>query len=77
MARDLDMRDMVAMSILLTGFTPHLSRQLSAETIYGGSAPNSALPSSVQRLPMVVGGTAGDSSRARGFVRRLIDRLLG
>ena len=38
MSRDLDMRDMVAMSILLTGFAPHLTRQLSADSIYGVSA---------------------------------------
>jgi len=31
---NVDMRDMVAMSILLTGFTPYLSHQLNAESVY-------------------------------------------
>ena len=36
--RAVDMRDMVAMSILLTGFTPYLESRLSADAIFGGSA---------------------------------------
>lgn len=32
--RSMDMRDMVAISILLTGFTPYLSHQINAETVY-------------------------------------------
>ena len=34
--RDIDMRDMVAMSILLTGFTPYLTDQLNVDAIYRG-----------------------------------------
>ena len=34
--RTIDMRDMVAMSILLAGFTPYLTDQLNADTIYRG-----------------------------------------
>lgn len=34
--REMDMRDLVAMSILLAGFTPYLSNQLNVETVYGG-----------------------------------------
>lgn len=34
--RAMDMRDMVAMSILLTGFTPYLESRLSADAIFGG-----------------------------------------
>ena len=34
--RAVDMRDMVAMSILLTGFTPYLESRLSADEIFGG-----------------------------------------
>jgi hypothetical protein len=34
--RVIDMRDMVAMSILLAGFTPYLADQLDAGTVYGG-----------------------------------------
>lgn len=35
--RIVDMRDMVAMSILLTGFTPYLNSSLDADTIYRGT----------------------------------------
>ncbi len=35
--RAIDMRDMVAMSILLTGFTPYLSDRLNADQIYQGA----------------------------------------
>lgn len=35
--RAVDMRDMVAMSILLAGFTPYLTDQLNAESVYRGS----------------------------------------
>ena len=38
MERDLDMRDVVAMSIMLTGFTPYLESRLNADAIFGGSA---------------------------------------
>lgn len=34
--RAIDMRDMIAMSILLIGFTPYLTDQLDAETVYLG-----------------------------------------
>jgi hypothetical protein len=34
--RTIEMRDMVAMSILLVGFTPYLSDQLDAEVVYRG-----------------------------------------
>lgn len=34
--RDVDMRDMIAMSILLAGFTPYLSGKLCTDTVYGG-----------------------------------------
>lgn len=36
--RTVDMRDMVAMSILLTGFMPYLESRLSADAIFGGSS---------------------------------------
>lgn len=35
--RAIEMRDMVAMSILLAGFTPYLTDQLNAEAVYRGS----------------------------------------
>lgn len=35
--RAVDMRDMVAMSILLAGFTPYLAAQLNADSVYRGA----------------------------------------
>ena len=35
--RTVDMRDMVAMSILLAGFTPYLTAQLNADSVYRGA----------------------------------------
>ena len=35
--RAVDMRDMVAMSILLAGFTPYLSSALDADIVYRGA----------------------------------------
>lgn len=37
MLRDIDMRDLVAVSILLAGFTPYLSEQLDADVVYRGA----------------------------------------
>lgn len=34
--RAVDMRDLVAMSILLAGFTPYLSNALDADVVYRG-----------------------------------------
>jgi hypothetical protein len=35
--RAIEMRDMVAMSILLAGFTPYLSDRLNADDVYYGA----------------------------------------
>ena len=35
--RDIDMRDMVAISVLLAGFTPYLSHQVDSNIVYRGS----------------------------------------
>jgi hypothetical protein len=37
MLRDIDMRDMIAVSILLAGFTPYLSDRLDPDVLYRGS----------------------------------------
>ena len=37
MERDIDMRDMVAMSILLAGFTPYLTHGLNPDVVYRGT----------------------------------------
>ncbi len=76
MARDLDMRDLVATSILLTGFTPHLTPQLSGEAIYGGSTTGVSFAGPVQLLPMPASAAAVDNGRARGGFRRVLDRIL-
>lgn len=77
MTRELDMRDMVAMSILLTGFTPHLNRQLSADAIYGGGTQSAALAAAAQFIAMPAKAGSQPQNRARGFLRRFFGRVLG
>jgi hypothetical protein len=74
--RAVDMRDMVAMSILLTGFTPYLESRLSAEAIFGGGAtqarpfpPVAALAVGSVVAPVAVARPAGFLSRL-AFWRR-------
>lgn len=68
--RPLDMRNMVAMSILVTGFAPSLESRLSAAAIFGGSAqsaeqvaPVAALAVSSIGAPIAVAGQTGFLSR--------------
>lgn len=71
MTRELDMRDMVAMSILLTGFTLHLNHNLSPDAIYGGStlrAPFASVP---------VSSPSELDPQQRGFFKRMLDRVFG
>jgi hypothetical protein len=75
--RAIEMRDMVAMSILLTGFTPYLERRLSADAIYGGSTTNVASSAAVQPLLMAASGNSGGNRQARGFFGRLLGRVSG
>ena len=75
--RTIEMRDMVAMSILLTGFTPYLERRLSADAIYGGSTMNATFAPAVLPLPIPDSGNSGGNSQERGFFGRLVDRVLG
>ena len=75
--RAIEMRDMVAISILLTGFTPYLERRLSADAIYGGSTMNAPSASGVLALPIPDSGNSGGNSQERGFLGRLLDRVLG
>lgn len=72
--RAIDMRDMVAMSILLAGFTPYLERRLSGEAIYGAGAHASP---AVQPTPVATNATLADSKQARGLLGRLFDRVQG
>ena len=75
--RTIEMRDMVAMSILLTGFTPYLDRRLSADAIYGGSTMNATFAPAVLPLPIPDSGNSGGNSQERGFFGRLMDRVRG
>lgn len=72
--RAIDMRDMVAMSILLMGFTPYLERRLSWDAIYGGTAQT--LPAS-QQVDDAENGADNRAKRARGLFGRLVERFLG
>lgn len=72
--RAIDMRDMVAMSILLTGFTPYLERRLSWEAIYGVAAQLSA---AAQTTAVAANVAANGIKRTRGFFGRLANRVLG
>ena len=73
----IEMRDMVAISILLMGFTPYLERRLSADAIYGGSTMNVARAPANLPFPIPDRGNSGQNSQERGFFRRLRDRVLG
>jgi hypothetical protein len=69
--REMDMRDLVAMSILLTGFTPYLESRLSADAIFGGSAIHAG------PIPTVAVVTSG-SARSIDTVKKptgLLERL--
>jgi hypothetical protein len=69
--RRIEMRDMVAMSILLTGFTPYLESRLSAEAIFGGSASRAELVSPVAALAAGSVGASVAMVRPGGFLSRL------
>jgi hypothetical protein len=73
--RAIDMRDLVAMSILLTGFTPYLERRLSADAIYGGGAVNTT--PSLQPVAVAASGVDGGNIQRRSLFGRLVDRVLG
>lgn len=69
--RAVDMRDMVAMSILLTGFTPYLESRLSAAAIFGGSAHQGGAVAPVAGLAGVPIVAPVAVTRSRGFLDRL------
>jgi hypothetical protein len=69
--RAVDMRDMVAMSILLTGFTPYLENRLSAAAIFGGSANHAGPIAPVAALVGVPIGAPVAVARPGGFLSRL------
>ena len=68
--RAIDMRDMVAMSVLLTGFTPYLENRLSADAIFGGSATHAG------PIPAVVGLVTGPGAFTAGnLLSGILSRL--
>lgn len=75
--RTIEMRDMIAMSILLMGFTPYLSQQLSADTIYGVNTVSIPYSHAVQYLPKLESGNSRGNNQKRGFWGRLLDRIRG
>ena len=75
--RAIEMRDMVAMSILLTGFTPYLEHRLSADSIYGGSTMTATCAPAALPLPILDSGNSGGNSQERRLFGRLMDRVLG
>ncbi len=75
--RAIEMRDMVAMSILLTGFTLYLESRLSADAIYGGSAASITSSGPARLHPVSTSIGSRGKSEGRGFFGRLRDRVLG
>jgi hypothetical protein len=71
MKRNIDMRDMVAMSILLTGFTPYLESRLSAEAIFGGSVIHARPIPPVAMLASVPASSSVTVDKPRGLLGRL------
>ena len=67
--RPIEMRDMVAMSILLTGFTPYLERRLSADAIYGGSTMNAMSAPAVLPLTIPDSGNSGEEQSGTWVLR--------
>lgn len=69
--RAVDLRDMVSMSILLTGFTPYLESRLSARAIFGGSAnPTGTVTAVASQITTHVSAPV-TMTRPRGFLSRL------
>lgn len=68
--RTIEMRDMVAMSILLTGFTPYLETRLSADAVFGGSVIH-ARP--IPPVAVPANGRAGvlNTGKSRGLLSRI------
>ena len=69
--RAVDMRDMVAMSILLTGFTPYLESRLSADAIFG----DSVIPAGPSPPVAMLASGPARSSATVSKLGRLLERL--
>jgi hypothetical protein len=73
--RAVDMRDLVAMSILLIGFTPYFEHRLSAVAIFGGSTAMRAGIPMERVVPVVAGGSVNGGRWA--WLRRVFRRSRG
>jgi len=69
--RTIELRDMVAMSILLTGFTPYLESRLIADSIFGGGVIHAGPISPVAVLSDDSPGALDAPSKPRGLLDRL------
>jgi hypothetical protein len=69
--RAIDMRDMVAMSVLLTGFTPYLASRLSAETVFGASVHPARPVAPVAVLPVATVVAPVATAQSGRFMSRL------
>jgi len=75
--RAMDMRDMVAVSILLTGFTPYLQNNLNALDVFGGGSGHARAPAAVAMTPSLASGPAGGVPQRRGILGRLLASFFG
>jgi hypothetical protein len=74
MKRDIDMRDMLAMSILLTGFAPYLENRLSPDAIFGvGIAGAGQLKGTASTT--IPGGSSSAVTARGGALRRFASRF--
>jgi hypothetical protein len=69
--RTIEMRDMVAISVLLTGFIPYLESRLSADAIFGGSVTRAGPIPTVARPSTDPTGEFGAGTTLSGVLSRL------
>jgi hypothetical protein len=69
--RPVDMRDMIAVSVLLTGFTPYLESQFSADIIFGGGINSGGPVATTAALAVGAGGAPVTMPTATGLLKRL------
>jgi len=75
MRRDIDMRDMVAMSILLTGFTPYLENRLRPDAIFGVGAAGAGQPTPMGASATLPYGSSSGVAAQLGALRRLLSSI--
>lgn len=73
--RAVDMRDMVAMSILLFGFTPYLEHRLNASDIFGGGFVSGHPVSRIELLTQEPTSSSSESAKGLRRLRNFLTRL--